>query len=362
MRRSFSSPKAMEGTVSHLHKRGAKRKATDSVRVDEQSAVANSSIHKVPSQHNVNNAEKSSSVSDLIPTELAPQENVDDNWRPVQDDEEAPFTPSEPTLELDAMTRATQVIEHKKLYEAESKKENVAENSDFVETSEAQPMPKQSLRGTKKQNFIDPQPGAIKVAFESQESDLLPQQANERHDKSNPPVEEEYEEMEDPSSDNGYQSDVRTLDVDSRRSKKPIGKRPAEDIVVTHQQSPKKARSSRTRSTTTNNVGDAVARHNQENNPRPSQIANYKKANVQAKLNTAVRPKKVQSRKPWTDEETDSLIRLIEIYGTSWKLLKERDKKEVLIDRDQVALKDKARNIKLDFLKYVILIRYLTLN
>ena len=169
--------------------------------------------------------------------------------------------------------------------------------------------------------------------------------------------------MDDPSSDKGYQSDVRVPDVDLRRSKKSVGKRLAEDIVITHQQSPKKARSSRTRSTTTNNVGDAVARHNQENNPRPSQLANYKKANLQAKLNTAVRPKKVQSRKAWTDEETERLIRLIEKYGTSWKLLKERDKpQKVLIHRDQVALKDKARNIKLDFLKYVILIRYLTLN
>ena len=179
---SFSSPKAMEGTVRYLSKRRVKRKATESVRVDEQSAVAHSSIHKVLPQHNVNNAEKSPSVSDLIPTELAPQENVEDNWRLVQDDEEAPFSPSEPTLELEAISKATQVIQHKKLYEAESTKENVAGNSDFVEPSEPQPVPKQSLRGTKKQRFIDPQPGARRVVFGSQESGLLPQQANERHD------------------------------------------------------------------------------------------------------------------------------------------------------------------------------------
>ena len=47
---------------------------------------------------------------------------------------------------------------------------------------------------------------------------------------------------------------------------------------------------------------------------------------------------------------------LITQYGTSWARLKKEDgrdgKTEFLGDRDQVALKDKARNMKLDFLLY----------
>lgn len=44
----------------------------------------------------------------------------------------------------------------------------------------------------------------------------------------------------------------------------------------------------------------------------------------------------------------------MEIYGTSWAKIKQADERmdePLLINRSQVQLKDKARNMKLDFLK-----------
>ena len=70
----------------------------------------------------------------------------------------------------------------------------------------------------------------------------------------------------------------------------------------------------------------------------------------------ARRPHKVQVRRPWSEEATGRLIDLIEDgrYGTCWSLI-ESLQDPLLEGRGQVALKDKARNIKLDFLKYIFL-------
>lgn len=89
--------------------------------------------------------------------------------------------------------------------------------------------------------------------------------------------------------------------------------------------------------------------------PARVQSEAYKTTNEIAKMTTAARTKKkVQSRKAWTDLETETLINLIQDHGTSWKVLKDKDLEKVLLDRDQTSLKDKARNIKLDYLKWVI--------
>lgn len=68
--------------------------------------------------------------------------------------------------------------------------------------------------------------------------------------------------------------------------------------------------------------------------------------------------KKVQTRKAWTDLETETLINLIQDHGTSWKVLKDKDLEKVLLDRDQTSLKDKARNIKLDYLEWVTILYF----
>jgi hypothetical protein len=84
--------------------------------------------------------------------------------------------------------------------------------------------------------------------------------------------------------------------------------------------------------------------------------------NREARQNTAKRlfkRRKPQQRSRWTEVEVQRLVELIEDYGASWAYLLQMDGEHpqgaVLQQRDQVSLKDKARNMKMDFLKYAFL-------
>jgi hypothetical protein len=56
-----------------------------------------------------------------------------------------------------------------------------------------------------------------------------------------------------------------------------------------------------------------------------------------------------QKRVFWTGADEDHLVRLIEEYGTSWSVIAKLGGFQT--NRDQVALKDKARNMKVSYLK-----------
>ena len=89
----------------------------------------------------------------------------------------------------------------------------------------------------------------------------------------------------------------------------------------------------------------------------------WQQANAAAKMTVQAyreqnRDEKVQVRKPWSHAEVDRLMELIEINGPKYSKILQDDKNPemypdgpVLEYRNQVQLKDKARNIKLDFLK-----------
>jgi hypothetical protein len=65
--------------------------------------------------------------------------------------------------------------------------------------------------------------------------------------------------------------------------------------------------------------------------------------------------RKPQVRRAYTEEEVTRLMELIELYGTGYARIKKEDECHPdgprLQDRDQVQLKDKARTMKMDFLK-----------
>ena len=86
--------------------------------------------------------------------------------------------------------------------------------------------------------------------------------------------------------------------------------------------------------------------------PPPTQADVHREANEAARERVAMQPKKVQTRTPWSAEETSVFIDLVNEYGPKYALLQKMDKNSVLHHRDQVALKDKAQNVKMDFLKY----------
>lgn len=223
--------------------------------------------------------------------------------------------------------------------------------------------------------FIDPQENARRV---SPDQDALPQNLN----------------REGSGEDEDFQQDHRVLPAPKRRKRTPANKRSATTVEptkpVASEVSERAKRGPQKRKVINvddnNNAGGAAApvaggsitsptgknsdptgrsnadpvedeeAHDNEDPPAPPpervQLENYKMAKELARINTAARAKKkTQSRKAWTDLETETLINLISEHGTSWKLLKDKDVGKVLVDRDQTALKDKARNIKFDYLK-----------
>ena len=89
----------------------------------------------------------------------------------------------------------------------------------------------------------------------------------------------------------------------------------------------------------------------------------YATANAQAKANAqaarahqaSFQQRQPQRRKPWSAEETDRLIELIEEHGVGWAHIMRADAIHrdgpLLQERGQVGLKDKARNMKMDYYK-----------
>ena len=86
----------------------------------------------------------------------------------------------------------------------------------------------------------------------------------------------------------------------------------------------------------------------------------YNAVNQEAKLRVAeLKIKKTpKERIPWSAEEIECLLELIEDFGSGWAKIKHKDERErnILHCRGQVALKDKARNMKMDFLKYLYIV------
>ena len=180
-----------------------------------------------------------------------------------------------------------------------------------------------------KRRLIDRQPDAVRVEFEGTQppgNDDNPQATPLRNDN-----------MPEPSEDDEFQHDTRDLLPINRNRKRPAAER-------TNSQRNKRVRVART-------VGTPPI--DPTSSPVEDDDTIFNRVSKKAKLLTIQKnlAKQPQARKPWSILETNTLEELIEEYGTSWTLLKQNDVEDVLADRDQVALKDKARNMKFNYMK-----------
>lgn len=202
--------------------------------------------------------------------------------------------------------------------EAESNKENVAERPESQRTKAAG-----------KRSMYDRDPFAVRI----------------------PSI-----DGSDTSSDDGFQRQAKPSNAATQRRLISATKRPASKPASIQRRSPKKARVQEdTGAYVPDGNADVTGEQQEIEVPLSQAYGSYTRANESAKQKTAVGTKPPQKRSAWTSAETDMLLYLITEHGTSWKLLKEKDnsKDHVLEARDQVALKDKARNMKMDYLKYV---------
>ena len=190
-------------------------------------------------------------------------------------------------------------------------------------------------RRNQKRRMNDPQEGARALSFDSQER-----------------IDNSQVEVPDPTQDQGFQMSrndarVQSSGIGNRRNRRVTAK--------VHDRGPSPPKRARTQDPQREDEGRAASNTAPlRERPPPTQADVYATINSTAKARNAGLPRPTQVRKPWTIEETDKLLDLIQEFGPKWARLKSEDKRGVLGQRDQVALKDKARNMKLDYLKYAL--------
>lgn len=208
--------------------------------------------------------------------------------------------------------------------------------------------------------FIDPQEEAERIEFDEATQERQSQQVASRRPgsvsrgKRPAPVEEDGDEYV--SQDEGFQTDSRDIGNRSQR-RPPAPVAPRSNGRPNQPSPPKRARiaSQTTRIPSSGaSRGPSPGLESEEDDPDST---NHKQVKAIARRNVALAKMSIEPRrrKAWTRAEEAQLQSLIADYGTSWTELKKMDEADgnLLADRDQVALKDKARNMKMAFLKYV---------
>ena len=257
-----------------------------------------------------------------IPSSAPPKYHHDDGWRYQEADEEEEEEEPLLALERGEEVRRERVLALRDQNEAESNKENIVETQTNLQPPSGQ------------RRLIDRQENATRVAWDSQDTG-----SNQNASPADLDEEDDFQQQQPP------------MNASSRRSLKSSNKRTATEPPRSQGPSPKKVRIQAANGAR----AQSIAQDRQSSRPPASQVEEYLAANVAAKERKAWQVKPPQVRKAWTEEETERLLELIEEHGTSWALLKTEDfgAGNILESRDQVALKDKARNMKLDYLKYV---------
>ena len=237
-------------------------------------------------------------------------------------------------------------------------------------------------RPAPKRLLVDPQPGARQLRWDSQEDEAGPSTNKRKYqasgeeggDGGEAPEEARQVEEEEVSEDEGFQADNRVPDP-GRRVAAPVARRqsPVQDAPSprkrrqtarpgdnadrdaprrSQQRAESSARPS-VRRVVTNEEEDVEEEEEEEVEEEAYPPPTYSETSAMAKLNDLQARSRMgrepQKRVPWSEADTDLLIAGIEQHGCSWSLIA----KTVDFDhpRDQVALKDKARNLKVTFLK-----------
>ena len=184
-------------------------------------------------------------------------------------------------------------------------------------------------------SFVDPQQGATRIAFEDSQT---VETSGSLHTAP-----EHEDDSAEPSQDTGFEPDVRAGPANNKR--KPAV---SYDSPRTKRTRVEPEREYRPHAPAPNLQASPSA----QNRVLSATGDDYMIANQIAKSRTAAwtAGKEPRTRKPWTFDETSCLIEAIQDLGVSWARIK-GENAERLIQRDQVALKDKARNLLFDYLK-----------
>ena len=250
---------------------------------------------------------------------------------------------------------SAQYVERWQAHDNEKNKENLPSNSDSRKAI------------GKAKSLLDPQPGAEKYVWnpDSQDSEAGPSTM-----KRSRQARADSEETED----QGYQEDRRLPDPNRRgnapvaRPRAPIEEEEEEEDEEDEAPPQKRAKVHQSNNRPAARTG-TVRRDHERPEAAPQASARRGPADEEessgedrpppfsqisiAARNSAARARlpthKTQKRTPWSEYDTELLTSGIETHGCSWSTLSKLLEFEV--ERDQVALKDKARNLKVSYLK-----------
>lgn len=218
--------------------------------------------------------------------------------------------------------------------------------------------------------FIDRQADAHRVQFSQtpEQRSRLPGQRAEspspgplapatgKRTRQDPVVLEDDEDrptQAEPSQDRGFQANPRSNQFVQRTASVPnsSGTEPSTlRETAASPSSPKRARQNPGQST---DPLPADLKRDEAKNKSSGQRA--AEINLDNRRHARLQRSQPQSRTKWEIAEVTRLIDLIEEHGPAWATIKDQDEKSlnVFAIRDQVGLRDKARNLRVDFEMYV---------
>ncbi|KAH0538826.1 hypothetical protein FGG08_004602 [Glutinoglossum americanum] len=295
------------------------------------------------------------------------ESQVEDDWRPQYDDEEDDENHPVAITSSAPPSSAPLMVSRYTRHQGEKNKENV------------------TLRGTQgeppkpKKAFIDRQAGAKRVDFSEDLEDSQPTsfQKPKVMDKGKKRARDMEEQMEEGSESDDFEMDNRPIDNRRKRPRTGLqGERNAPLIPASS--TLERSQTSRAQRRSQNGISKSSQQHQDEEGPSrhrreiraiiraSGQDEDSDEADAGSDLRAALRydyvntiakrfvgTKKVyrtQKRRAWTDQEVNRLLELVEVHGPSWAKI-EKVGDPILAGRSQVNLKDKARNMKFDFVK-----------
>jgi hypothetical protein len=241
---------------------------------------------------------------------------------------------------------SAQYVERWQAHDNEKNKENLPSNSDSRKAIH------------KAKSLLDPQPGAEKYVWNPDSQDSVAGPSTMKRSRQARADSEETE-------DQGYQEDRRLPDPNRRgnappaRPRTPIEEEEEEEEEEKDEdeedEAPPQKRAKVHQSDNRSAAPQASARRgpaDEEESSGEDRPPPFSQISIAAR-NSAARARlpthKTQRRTPWSEYDTELLTSGIETHGCSWSTLSKLLEFEV--ERDQVALKDKARNLKVSYLK-----------
>ena len=207
-----------------------------------------------------------------------------------------------------------------------------------------------------RRRFISPQADAERITdFNTQPTQS---QGQFRHppplDGRSPAKRKRSDDPDAVSDDEGFTQDQREIDMSQRRRSAPRPQASPKRVRIDAPESSSRARQEiPERSTASQRRTSSQQRGSQ--NPEVQEYAEQKRilsSQAARAAPSSQRRTRPQGRVPWNDESEKALEDYVADEGISWAYIKklDEDRDNLFEGRDQVALKDKARNMKTNML------------